>query len=276
MLNFMLQTPARGRSLLQAALVCAALLTPLHATADTGPLQALESKYKITQTTVDRTQIADPGIVMEIVAHGINALPWGGIVTFDNPIVDGKVKQRSAGIGMLTMSLHGTSNVHILQPGDKVYITKMETKQESKDDVLRIVILTCDPLDVNGGASQRRYSAGLSFRFPKDTLAESSPDEIEHTIEGVLAPSTGDSNSDSNQQQAAAPPQQPAPAAAPAPLPPSPPPVQTATISLGETTEQVIAAMGLPKQVIDLGTKKIYQYPTMKITFIGDKVKDVE
>jgi hypothetical protein len=49
-----------------------------------------------------------------------------------------------------------------------------------------------------------------------------------------------------------------------------------ATISLGQTTDQVIAIMGQPKNIVDLGTKKIYVYPDLKITFNNGQVSDVE
>ncbi len=48
------------------------------------------------------------------------------------------------------------------------------------------------------------------------------------------------------------------------------------TISLGQSTADVVAMLGNPKQVINLGTKQIYVYDRMKITFLGGKVTDVE
>ncbi len=263
---------ARNRTLLfrlttsqiAATLLClGALLVPRMSFSQEGPLAALQKKYPITQTTLDRDQIADPGIVMEVEAHGINAQPWGGLLTFDNPIVDGKVQQRSSAISGLRMLGAGMKNLHILEPGEKVYVTKIEVK----GDTLRMVILTCDKIDVAGEDGQRRYSAGLSFRFPKDAMAQSSPDELEHTIEQVIAPSKDDGQESGNQQSAAS--------AAPAPAPP-PPAAPTATIAIGQTTEQVIAAMGLPLQVIDLGSKKTYKYKDLKILFVNNKVTDVQ
>ena len=56
----------------------------------------------------------------------------------------------------------------------------------------------------------------------------------------------------------------------------APAPVATATISLGQSTDDVKAAMGQPTRIINLGTKTIYQYKDMKITFKGGKVSDVE
>jgi hypothetical protein len=61
-------------------------------------------------------------------------------------------------------------------------------------------------------------------------------------------------------------------AAAPIAAPPAPP----KTIALGQSIDDVTAALGQPKSVIDLGTKKIYVYPDMKITFKAGKVADVE
>lgn len=63
-------------------------------------------------------------------------------------------------------------------------------------------------------------------------------------------------------------------AEAPAPVPA--PAAAPATISLGETVDQVTAAMGQPQKIVDLGTKKIYVYADMKVTFKGGKVSDVE
>lgn len=63
----------------------------------------------------------------------------------------------------------------------------------------------------------------------------------------------------------------PAPIAAPA-APAGPPP----TVGLGQTPDQVTAALGQPTRVIDLGTKKIYVYKDMKVTFKAGKVSDIE
>jgi len=50
----------------------------------------------------------------------------------------------------------------------------------------------------------------------------------------------------------------------------------TVNIALGQTVDQVIAALGQPVTVVDLGAKKIYKYKDMKITFKDGKVADVE
>lgn len=47
-------------------------------------------------------------------------------------------------------------------------------------------------------------------------------------------------------------------------------------IALGESIDVVTAKMGNPTKIIDLGAKKIYTYPDMKIIFQNGKVSDVE
>jgi len=75
----------------------------------------------------------------------------------------------------------------------------------------------------------------------------------------------------------AAPPSGPSDSGAPAPIAPPPPPAgPPPTIALGQTIDQVTAGLGQPTRVIDLGTKKIYVYKDMKITFKAGKVSDVQ
>ena len=40
--------------------------------------------------------------------------------------------------------------------------------------------------------------------------------------------------------------------------------------------DQVLSILGQPKNITDLGGKKIYVYPDLKITFKDGKVNDVE
>ena len=56
----------------------------------------------------------------------------------------------------------------------------------------------------------------------------------------------------------------------------APPAAQPATISLGQTTDDVTAAVGQPTRILNLGTKTIYVYKDMKVTFKAGKVSDIE
>lgn len=84
---------------------------------------------------------------------------------------------------------------------------------------------------------------------------------------------------DNLEKEAAAPPaaETQNPAAAPAavaapPVPAGPPP----TLTTGLTFDQVEAIQGKPAKVIDLGAKKTYVYPDMKVVFTDGKVTDIK
>jgi hypothetical protein len=72
---------------------------------------------------------------------------------------------------------------------------------------------------------------------------------------------------DASQDSGVAPTTSPAPPAAPA---------QTASVEMGQTTDQVQAALGAPARVANLGPKVIYYYNGMKVIFKDGKVSDVQ
>ena len=53
-------------------------------------------------------------------------------------------------------------------------------------------------------------------------------------------------------------------------------PAAPATVGLGQTPDQVKATLGTPTRVANLGTKVIYYYNGMKVTFNNGKVSDVQ
>ncbi|MGO8756792.1 MAG: hypothetical protein ACLQG3_01585 [Terracidiphilus sp.] len=63
--------------------------------------------------------------------------------------------------------------------------------------------------------------------------------------------------------------------AAPVNAPPAAP-AAPATVELGQTPDQVQAALGAPARVANLGSKVIYYYNGMKVTFVNGKVSDVQ
>jgi hypothetical protein len=56
----------------------------------------------------------------------------------------------------------------------------------------------------------------------------------------------------------------------------TPPATTTLNISLGQSPDQVKAVLGDPKNIVDLGAKKIYVYSDLKVTFNNGKVTDVQ
>ena len=262
----------------------------------------LEKKYRLSEINLQGV-VARPGTVLTVEADGINAEPYPTLITFENPVVDGQVKQRSKGLGFLK-----STNLQILQPGQKVYITRInDDAQSNKDDSLKITILTTDAVlatftnGAYGGQYQaaKRYSTTLAFKEPKGTLSQMSVDDASKMIEAVLSFNPADqvrareagvvarscephcavsTTTGAVIGQAVIPKGgQPAPAPlapppAPADTPAGPPP----TIELGQTKDQVQAAFGTPTRVVKLGTKEIEYFKDMKVTFVSGKVTDVQ
>ena len=54
------------------------------------------------------------------------------------------------------------------------------------------------------------------------------------------------------------------------------PAAEPVSIDVGQTIDQVGAALGTPLKIVDLGAKKIYVYKDMKVTFKDGKVSDVQ
>jgi hypothetical protein len=53
-------------------------------------------------------------------------------------------------------------------------------------------------------------------------------------------------------------------------------PAAPVRIALGQTMDNVVAALGTPLETVDLGSKKIFVYKDLKITFVDGKVTDVQ
>ncbi|HEV2709986.1 MAG TPA: hypothetical protein VGU67_07245 [Edaphobacter sp.] len=269
-----------------SALIVVLSVAPV-AVAQDALLTGLQQKFHITQINMQGVA-AVPGTVLTIQADGINAEPYPTMITFENPVVDGQVKQRSKGFGLLR-----STNSQVLQPGQKVYITKIHSSTNSHEDDLKITFLTCDAVLATftngnyGGQYQaaKRYSGTLAFKLPKGALTEMSPDDAAKLVEAVLTVNPADqvraidagtvarscephcavsTTTGTVVGGAVVAPQGGAPAAAPP------------TIALGQSIDQVTANMGAPQQIIDLGSKKIYKYADMKVIFMNDKVSDVQ
>lgn len=246
------------------------------AATSSGVVEALQKKYLVTATTPDHEQVTKDGTTMSMKCAGIYSLPTLSLIVPENKVTDGKIQPPSVFL---------RNGSHVLQTGDKVYITKIDRKDESGDELLRFTILTVNSFDVTGQTFQRKFFANVSFKFKKGYLDDSPPEDVEKVVEAVLAPDTDDSQGATS---AAPPPPQrhptppvtppseavppPPTAPAPAPAPAGPPP----TITIGESSTQVLQAMGMPLQMIDLGKKKTYVYKNMKIIFVDDKVSDVQ
>jgi hypothetical protein len=255
--------------------------------------QKLIAKYPLTKATADRTDIVTAGAVL--VLEKDNLLMYTTTTTIPpvNTYKNGKLSQ---GIFSSTKKcafcamVPGLSSVAANQPnvdqrtfvaGEKFWVTGIE----AHDDGIVFDLLSDPYNDV-------RYYSQLKFPFPKGSVP--AADSFMNTVAEVLkVQPSDDSNGSGNegkQSQAGGPaPAQPASAAAApaaaqssmAPIPPPPPPADAPppapkTIEKGQTKDVVVAILGQPSKVIKLGSKEIDVYPDMKITFVNNKVSDVE
>jgi hypothetical protein len=272
------------------------------ASAQEALVTGLKQRYRLSEINMQGV-VAEPGTVLTVEADGINAEPYPTMITFENPVVDGQIKQRSKFLGLVK-----SNNMQILQPGQKVYITKINADSQNNGDALKVTILTTDAVlatftnGTYGGTYQvaKRYSTTLDFKEPKGALEQMSVDDASKLIEAVLSFNPADQvrgravgvvtrscephcavsattgqvvgapvMSPSDQQQSN---QQNDQQNAPQSGQQGPPP----TVSLGQTPDQVTGILGQPQQIINLGAKQIYKYPDMKVIFMNGKVSDVQ
>ena len=236
----------------------------------------LAAQYKISKLNVDSTGtvVTDAGTVLNVQKGGILGFQYDnyGIVA---------IKYDKSGIhapNALAMMMFTKSNkvqTKFLTVGEKVYVTKIDVNV--KGEKVTFSLVECDTC--NNVQQPSGYKAQLAFQFDKGYLETANASQVEDTIGQVLTIDTGsgsDSQQASNaqvaqgaqgggqgQQQAAA-------AAAPAPA------AEPVSIEVGQTPEQVKAALGDPQKIVKLGSKQIYVYKDLKITFTNGKVSDVQ
>jgi len=254
--------PVRVAALLAAVAICG-----LSARAQ-GTLQAdLEKQYKLTKMGSDSTGdvVVEAGTVLVLQKSGVLGVPYNNMVFCPSHFQDGNLKPPNT---MCKLSVAKVSKY--INSGEKVYVTKIEIIP--KDEKVIFSIVECDTCNNVQSASQMKSE--IVFHYPKGYL-EGGADagQVSDVVGQVLAPDT----SSGDQQQAAAPADQgqqqqaAAPAAAAAPAQ-APAPVQI----VGMTPDQVVATLGQPDKILNVGAKQIYVYKDMKVTFVGGKAVDAQ
>ncbi len=241
----------------------------------------LAAKYKLVKLGTDSTGLAvlETGTVLVIKKGGIISVPSGNAIILPSTVKDGQVHAASntaaQGVskflkwkGVSDPTGAASTDTKFLTVGEKVYVSKIDVNR--KDSKVALTIIECDTCNSVQDPSQRR--AQVVFQFPKDYLSGADGGQISDVINQTLEIQTDDSGQqqgqdaqDQNAQAQQQAPQQPA-------QPPQPPP----TIQLGQTPEEVTAALGQPEKIVNLGAKQIYYYKDMKITFVKGKVSDVQ
>ncbi len=251
-------------------------------------LEQLEAQYKAVKMGSDTSgySVVDKGTLLAIQKGGILGVPYsdktvlptkyeGGTVHSPNGLM---VEGRKKIFGHFSQTQSQGQTTALLKVGDKVYPTKIDVSVEK--DTVTMGIVECDTCNKTDPPTYNK--AQVVFQFPKGSLATASAGSVEDTIGQLLSISSEDSQQDQGgqnqggdqqggdqqgggQQQGgqAQGGQQEAPA-------------EPQTIQLGQTTDEVVAALGKPEKIVNLGPKQIYVYKDLKVTFLKGKVSDVQ
>ncbi|HXX17936.1 MAG TPA: hypothetical protein VEJ46_00900 [Candidatus Acidoferrum sp.] len=236
---------------------------PWHSTLAQGPSAAsledeLKAQYKLTKTGSDSggLSIVEPGTVFVIQKGGILGVPPNNATMGAAVYKDGELHSPGAGTRMFL-----GNSTRLLQIGEKVYALKLDVNVKS--DKVSMTIMECD--SCNGANQQSSYKSVVFFQFPKGYLSSADAGQVEDVIDQVFSIDKG--NSGGQDPQNTLPPAQPAQQA---------PPTQPQTIQIGQTLDQVQAVLGQPDKIVNLGSKQIYVYKDIKVTFVNGKVTDAQ
>lgn len=257
-----------------------------------GIEKALETTYALTKTTADKSDIVTGGAVLVLQKDHLLMSPTTSSVNpYPNKYKDGKITHALPKIRIpFGDKIPGASKVpdsREFVSGEKIWVTKIEVKDEKV-----VFTLLSDPFkDV-------RYQTTLTF-FGK---GRPPADQVEKAVAEVFKVQPAEDDKSAKEEKPAQGQKQaqvasgasttpPAPIAPPAPVAPAadappppiapPPPVapdpEPTKLGLGQTPDQVIAALGQPKSIAKITDKKqIYIYKDLKVTFVGGKVSDIQ
>lgn len=232
-------------------------------------VRQLRSQYVVTGVGINGV-VTRPGSVLVVQMDGIKALPAAGNYPCNTYGKGDRIKQ--ARLCVINYSV-SRDRQRPLQVGEKAYLTRIEVKGDEITFGLQSCV-SCYP--AQNDPNEAPYSASLTFQFAKGFLSTGSFKDVQDTVAQVFLIDTSTPATDAPPAPAAPAVQQaPDPATAPIAEPPAAP-SPTPTLELGQTKDQVIAALGQPQRAAKVGNKEIYIYKDMKITFVDGKVTDVE
>jgi hypothetical protein len=252
----------------QCLFVTVAVLTTFGASVVSaqGPVtlqEQLSAQYKLVKMGSDSGGVAvvDPGTLLAVQKGGVLSVPWKAMALCPAKFQDNNLHPSA---GMCAAMVKSVSKY--FQKGDKVYPTRIEVSLDKGK--ISFTVVACD--SCNGVNPPTSMKGEVVFQFAKGYLEKANVGEVEDTIGQVFSISSddqqGQSGDASEQQQAGQ--QQPAQ--------PEQQQAEPQTIQLGMTTDQVQAALGKPEKIFNLGSKQIYVYKDVKVTFLNGKVSDVQ
>lgn len=221
--------------------------------------QRIESDYPLTQATGDKSDIVTAGAVIVLKKNSL-VLHSGGVLSNGNTYKNGRL---SAGILGGLCKDAPDSGCRKFVKGEKFWLTDVDVKEDSL-----VLQFLSDPLP------DSRYSGSLKFPFPKG--GQPTPDAIASLVAEVIEVDTSAPPPAATSAPAPAAPQQALAPIAPPPPPPDQPAAPPPTVSVGQTKDQVVAALGQPTRIATVGSKQILYFPNLKVTLVNGKVTTVQ
>ncbi len=277
----------KSRSFIPAFAIIAAMFLASLATAQAPTLQEqLVAQYKLAKMGSDTGgySVVEKGTLLKIEKGGILGVPYSDQSILSTKYEGGQVHSPSTtvskGLGFAMKKFGKEQTTHLMAVGDKIYPTKIEVN-EAKDTIV-MGIVECDTCNKTDPPTYMK--ANVVFQFPKGSLLSANAGSIEDVIGQLLSISTDDQGggeqqgADQGAQQPAADQQaaQPQGAAPAQPAAQDQPASEPASIEKGQTPDQVQAALGKPDKIVNLGSKQIWVYKDLKVTFLNGKVSDVQ
>jgi hypothetical protein len=271
-----------GTAIFAAVMFTATVFSALMVSAQAPTLQEqLAAQYKLVKMGSDSSgySVVEEGTLLDVQKGGVIGIAYKdtGLSTnrYENGVIHPPSIVAQKGLGMLKKRFgQDEQTTKLFAKGDKVYPTKIDVNLEK--DTVTMGIVACDKC--NNVDPPTYNKTNVVFVFAKGTLAKGNAAEVEDTIGQLLTVSTDD-----QQQAGGGQPQQSgdqggqaAPQDQGQAQPAAQPQAQPESIEMGMTPDQVVAAMGQPDKKVNLGTKQIYVYKDLKVTFMNGKVSDVQ
>jgi hypothetical protein len=231
--------------------------------------------------------VLEEGTVLDVQKGGVLGVPSGSPKACPGKYENGTLKPPSGwctqgrkqgglhGFGALASHLPGaaqgnvsdtqqnTSDTQYFAKGWKVYPSSINV--DVKNEKISFGVVACDTCNQTDPPTY--YKAQVDFQFASGYLETADPSKVEDTIGEVFAIDNSTPEAPAAAPGAAQPEQ---------PAQPAPAPAAPASIQLGQTIDQVVAALGQPDKMVNLGAKQIYVYKDLKVTFVNGKVSDVQ
>ena len=260
----------RERAIQVIALMVAGIFLRSVAAAQNTPTslrQQLRAQYKIVRIGSDSngTSVLQPGTVLTVQKGGILGVGPKTIEVCPSTYQDNDL--RLPGALCKSMARKNTRN---FQVGEMVYPSKIDVN--FRKETISFAITACD--SCNGVNPPTFFKSEVIFQFAKGYLETASVQQVEDMIGQVFAIA----NSSEAQQPQGPQGEQPAvqPAAEGGQTGKEQPPAQPKTIQLGMAPAEVQAVLGQPEKIVNLGSKQIFVYKDLKVTFVDGKVSDVQ